>query len=213
MFEVKANRNKNTKPYCAAFIHPISGETITKYKKLAADPATQAVLTMAFVKEWGNLTQGDNKTRIKGTDSLIVLNHEEIRNILTDRIITYANIVVQYCPQKEDPNRVRITAGGNLISYPGDLTTRTAELTTSKILWNSMLSTENGKYMCIDIRFFYLCTPIDRYEYTNLPLSVFPQHIKQKYDLEIKAKKAMSTSKCEDPYTAYHRPENSQTQP
>jgi hypothetical protein len=31
---------------------------------------------------------------------------------------------------------VRITSGGNLIDYPGELTTRTADLTTSKILWN-----------------------------------------------------------------------------
>ena len=69
MFEVKANRNKNTKPYCAAVIHPIDGETIKKYKKLAADPATQAVWTTAFGKEWGNLTQGYNKTKTKGTDS------------------------------------------------------------------------------------------------------------------------------------------------
>ena len=112
MFEVKANRNKNTTPYYATVIHPISSETIIKYKKLAADPATQAVWTTAFGKEWGNLTQGDNKTRTKGTDSLIVLNHEEIRNIPTDRTVTYANIVVDCRPQKEDPNRVCITAGG-----------------------------------------------------------------------------------------------------
>ena len=66
-------------------------------------------------------------------DSLIVLNHDEIRNIPTDRTVTYANIVVDYRPYKEDPNRVRITAGENLINYPGELTTRTADLTTSKI--------------------------------------------------------------------------------
>ena len=64
----------------------------------------------------------------------------------------YANIVVDYRPQKEDPNRVRITAGGNLINYPGELTTCTTNLTTSKILRNSVLSTENGKYMCIDMK-------------------------------------------------------------
>ena len=34
----------------------------------------------------------------------------------------------------------------------------------------------------------YLCTPLDRYEYMKLPLSVFPEHIKQQYNLEIKAK-------------------------
>ena len=42
---------------------------------------------------------------------------------------------------------------------------------------------------------FYLCTPLDQYEYMKLPLSVFPKHIKQQYDLEIKEKKSMSTSK------------------
>ena len=49
-------------------------------------------------------------------------------------VVTYTNIVVYYRPQKEYPNRVRITAGGNLIIYPGELTTSTADITTSKIL-------------------------------------------------------------------------------
>ena len=106
MFEVKSNRNRNTAPYCASVIHLISGETITKYKKLAADPATQVVWTMEFGKEWENLTQGDNKTRTKGMDSLIVLNHEEIRNTPTDRNVTYANIVVDYCPPKKKTQTV-----------------------------------------------------------------------------------------------------------
>ena len=71
--------------------------------------------------------------------------------IPNDRVVTYANIVVDYRPQKDDPNRVRITSRGNLIIYPGELTTRTADITTSKILWNSVLSTKNAKYMCLDI--------------------------------------------------------------
>jgi hypothetical protein len=38
---------------------------------------------------------------------------------------TYARIMVDYRPQKEDPNRIRITVGGNLITYKGDVSTRT----------------------------------------------------------------------------------------
>ena len=51
-----------------------------------------------------------------------------------------------------------MVAGGNLIkgSYPGELTTRTANSTTSKLHWNSVLSTQNAKYMCLDIANFYL---------------------------------------------------------
>ena len=51
---------------------------------------------------------------------------EEIKKIPGDRTVTYARIVIDYRPQKNDPNRVRITVGGNLIDYPGELTTRTA---------------------------------------------------------------------------------------
>ena len=50
-------------------------------------------------------------------------------------------VVMDYCPQKADPNRVRITTGGNLINYPDQLTTRTANLMTSTLLWNSVIST------------------------------------------------------------------------
>ena len=87
------------------------------------------------------MAQGDNKTEEKGTNSIFILNHEEIKNIPKDCVVTYARIVVDFRPQKKDPNRVHMTAGGNLIKYPGELTTRTADLTTSKVIWNSVLST------------------------------------------------------------------------
>ena len=83
---------------------------------------------------------------------------------------------------------MRIMAGGNLIKYPFKLTTRTADLTTSKILWNSILSTENAKCMCVNVKSFYLCTPMDRYEYMKIPLSIFPAHTRTQYDLDSKAK-------------------------
>ena len=65
------------------------------------------------------------------------MSHDDIETIPANRIVTYARIVAYFRPQKKDPNRVRITAGGNLIDHPGELMTRTADLTTSKILWNS----------------------------------------------------------------------------
>ena len=82
-----------------------------------------------------------------------------------------------------DPNRVRITAGGNLIEYTGELTTRTADLTTSKILWNSVLSTPKAKFMCLDIKNVYLCAPLERYEYIKMPLDILPEHIIEQYQL------------------------------
>ena len=51
-----------------------------------------------------------------------------------EEVITYAHIVLDYRPQKEDPNRVRIMEGGNLNNYPFELTTCTSDITASKLL-------------------------------------------------------------------------------
>ena len=134
------------------------------------------------------MAQGDNKTGSIGTNSLFVMTHEQIKQIPRDRTITYGRIVVDYRSQKADPNRVRITVEGNLIDYPGELTTCSADLTTSKILWNSVLSTERARYMCLDIKNFYICAPLERYEYMRMKLADFPDHIVQQYDLARKAK-------------------------
>ena len=71
----------------------------------------------------------------KGTNAIFVMTHAEIFLIPTEQKITYARVVLNFCPQKADPHFIRITAGGNLINYPGKLTTQTADLTTSKLIW------------------------------------------------------------------------------
>jgi len=109
---------------------PPREKLITKYAELDKDEETKEVWTTAFGKEWSSLTQGDNKTGSLGTNSLFVMTHEQIKQIPRDRTITYRRIVVDYRIQKADPNRVRITAVGNLIDYLGELTTRSADLTT-----------------------------------------------------------------------------------
>jgi hypothetical protein len=53
--------------------------------------------------------------------------------------------------------------GGNLINYLGDCGTPTANLLTVKILLNSIILTPNAKFMTIDIKDFYLNTPMEGY--------------------------------------------------
>ena len=86
---------------------------------------------------------------------------------------TYARTVVDFRPQKKDPNRVRITAGGNLIKYAGELTIRTTYLPTTTLLWNSMISTEGARYICLDVGDFCLETPLETHEYMKMPLKLF----------------------------------------
>jgi hypothetical protein len=53
---------------------------------------------------------------------------------------------------------MRLTVGGDQIEYPGNKSTRTAGLTTSKMLFNSTISTPGSKFLVIDIKNFYLNT-------------------------------------------------------
>ena len=129
------------------------------------------------------MDQGDDKTNTPGTCSIFVMTHKEIRHIPQDRVVTYARLVVDFRPQKDDPNRLRITSGGNLIKYPGDITTRTADMTKAKILWNSILSTECSWFMGLDIKNFYFGTPLDRFKYMKIPITLFPARVRQQYQL------------------------------
>ena len=113
-----------------SIVHQVTKETITKYKKLIADPLLQETWSNTMCKELGRLCQGFEDT--KGADTMQFLDLDGINTIPQDRIVTYARIVVDYRPHKKDPNRVRIIAGGNLIQYSGELTTRTADMRTSK---------------------------------------------------------------------------------
>ena len=145
---------RNYLHYAMPMVHPVTDETITSYKKLMKDPVTQETWMAAFGNDFGGMAQGDNKTGQVGTNAMFVMDPKDIPNIPADRLVTYANVVVDYRPQKEDPNRIRITAGGNLINYPVEVTTQTADITTSKLHWNSVLSTQKAKCMCLDLKTF-----------------------------------------------------------
>ncbi len=77
--------------------------------------------------------------------------------------------------------------GGNLINYPFELTTCTTDMVSSKILWNSTISTKGARFAGAKIKNMYLETPLDRYEYMKMPLSLFPQDIIEHYGLRNKA--------------------------
>jgi hypothetical protein len=151
--------------FVSPMVHPTTGETITSCKRLMHDPAEAEIWQTAFGKDFGGMAQGDEKTSQKGMNSIFVMTHAKIKQAYADKVaFTYAKIVVDFRPQKEDQYRIRITAGGNLLTYWGNVSTRTADLSTSKLLWNSVLSTDGAKYMFLDIKNFYLTMALDYFE-------------------------------------------------
>ena len=80
--------------------------------------------------------------------------------------VTYSLITCLIRPEKLDkPNRTRLVVGGDRVHYPGDARTPIANLLTVKLLLNSIVSTAGAKFMTMDIKDFYLNTPMARYEY------------------------------------------------
>jgi hypothetical protein len=138
-------------------------------------------MTASFGKDFGSMTQGDEKTGTTGTNAMFIMNPEDVPHIPKNQPPMYAKVVIAHQPQKEDLNCVQITAGGNLMNYPGELTTRTANITTAKLHWNSILSTPKAKYICLDIGNFYLSATLNRYEYMKMPITLFPPRITKQY--------------------------------
>jgi hypothetical protein len=99
-------------------IHPVTKATISSYPKFMKVPATAEMWMTVLGEDFGRMSQGDNKTRQKGTNAMFLMFTSIIPQIPKDQVITYARVLVNHQPQKEDPNCIRITAGGNLINYP-----------------------------------------------------------------------------------------------
>jgi hypothetical protein len=125
------------------------------------------------------LTQGVGG-RIEGSNTIFFIPRNAVPK---GKVVAYGRFVVDIRPNKTETHRVRLTVGGNLIQYPGDLSTHSVDLTTSKCLWNSTISTEGANYMCLDINNFYLGTPIDSFEYIRIPIKLINQEIIVQYNL------------------------------
>ena len=80
-------------------------------------------------------------------------------------------------PHKSETHITRLTVGGGLIDYPGEVTTPAADITTDKTLINSTISTPDSNFLCADMAKFCLNTPMEYYEYMQLPFDVIPQDI------------------------------------
>jgi hypothetical protein len=79
-------------------VHPTTRESISSNKKLMHNPATSEVWQTAFGEDFGGMAQGDEKTGQKGTNSIFVMTHDEIKRIPSDCTVMYARVVIDFCP-------------------------------------------------------------------------------------------------------------------
>ena len=93
------------------------------------------------------------------------------------KYVAYTRIVVNERLQKAEVNRTQLTCSGSNLSINMDLSTPTASLLTVKILLNDVISTPRATFMTIDIKYFYLNTPLERPEFIRLKMSNFPEDV------------------------------------
>jgi hypothetical protein len=136
--------------------------------------------------EFGRLTNGVAPHMPSGSETMRYIFHHQL---LPDRHATYAHFVATERPHKAETKRVRLTVGGNLIRYPDKVSTPTAELSTVKLLLNSVISTPGARFATFDLKDFYLGTPMMRKEYMQIPLTSITQTIIDQYELLTKTHK------------------------
>ena len=154
--------------------------------------------------EWGRLAKG-NKHGVSWTDTIEFIQKDEVPE---DRKVTYASFILDYRPLKLEPYRICITVGGDQLPYLLDSGSSTTNLLETKLLVNSTISNakKGARFMAMDIKDFFLATPMKRAEYMRVKYKYFPQDIIKRYNLDklktsddyvyIKIKKAcMASSK------------------
>ena len=63
------------------------------------------------------------------------------------------------------------------------------DLLTVELLLNNLISTLGAKFMALDIKTFYLNTPVDLYKYIRLRFDIFPENPIKEYGLNKKSTK------------------------
>jgi len=92
-------------------------------------------------------------------------------------------VVCEVRPEKDNPDRTCITIGGSRICYPGDVGTNTASLELFKLLLNSVLSRKGTRFSTIDLKNFYLDTPMPDPEYVRIKITDIPEEFIEEYKL------------------------------
>ncbi len=123
-----------------------------------------------------------NSQQVAGTNTFFLIDYQDIQSHKRKEIC-HTTVVCEVRPEKDDQDRTRITIDGNRICYPGDVGTNTALLKLVKLLLNSVLSRKGAWFSTIDIKNFYLDTPMPDPEYVCIKLSDIPEEFIKEYNL------------------------------
>ncbi len=119
---------------------------------------------------------------MKATNTIFFIRKDQL---LKDRMkdVTYGSFICDIKQNKTETHRTRLTAGGDRINYPEDVGTPIADMTLVKIMLNSVISTKGAECVMLDIKDFYLNSPMKRYEYMCIKITDIPEEIIKEYKM------------------------------
>ena len=134
--------------------------------------------------EFGRLAQGIN-SRVTSTDTLDFITKEEVPK---NKKVTYGNFICDHRPLKTEEWRVRLTVGGDKLSYDADTGSPAASLLETKLILNSTISDaiHGARFMCVDLKDYFLATFMANPEFMKIHYKYFPEDIRIKYELDSK---------------------------
>ena len=91
---------------------------------------------------------------------------------------------LQYKTPEKETHRTRLALGGGLVNYTGTLATSIVTVTTVMCLFNSVVSTSKAKFVMVDINDFRLNNDLPEPEYIKIHISIIPDEICQKCDVQ-----------------------------
>jgi hypothetical protein len=121
--------------------------------------------------------------RVKGTDTIKFIKKDNIPHERR-KDVTYGSFTCDVRLQKEEQECTRLTAGGDRINYPDNIGMPKADMTLFECLANSIISTPGARLIMLDIKDFYLNTPIKCKEYMRLKITDIPDKIIKEYNLQ-----------------------------
>ena len=90
---------------------------------------------ISLANELGQLDQ--DIQGVKGKNTVIFILKSQVPK---DKKVTYGKIVCEVKPEKEEKERTILTVGQNLLDFTGTISAPTASVTTSKCVFNSVVS-------------------------------------------------------------------------
>jgi hypothetical protein len=155
---------------------------LLEFRHLIANPKTRATWTHSYGNKLRRLAQG-MPNQVSGMDTIFFIPKDKVLQARA-KDVTCSLITCLIRPEKtNEPNQTRLVAGGDRVHYPFDAGTPAVDLFTIKLLINSVISAPGARFFTMDIKNFYLCTPMMRYEYMQLKLSNMPDNVITHYHL------------------------------